>query len=74
MSSRFKNQPNPATPVDDAETVAALVRMLSGMGIERSRINAMISKTSRAAAASDHSPRPENANLPSFAERLKRLA
>jgi hypothetical protein len=48
--------------------------MLCGMGIDRSRIDAMITKTARADAVPAHVPKPGNANLADVAERIGRRA
>lgn len=62
MSSRFKNMPVDSAVRSDEETVAALVAMLSGMGIDRTRIDAMINKTSRPDRTVRHLPKAGNLN------------
>lgn len=74
MSRRFKSVISGATSRDDAATVAALVTMLSGIGIDRSRIDAMISKAKRPDDAGRVVPQPGNANVAPDEDTARRSA
>jgi hypothetical protein len=62
VSSHFNNRPSDLVRKSDEETVAALVAMLSGMGIDRVRIDAMINKTARPDKAARSLPKAGNLN------------
>lgn len=62
VSNRFKQLPFDSASRSDEETVAALVAMLAGMGIDRSRIEAMIDKTTRPGKILRALPGAGNAN------------
>lgn len=75
MSTRFmKQQVGSSAVPNDAETVAALVKMLSGMGIDRSRINAMIDKSARPEESPREIPLAGNTNGGSPKCNLRRSA
>ncbi|KAB0681902.1 hypothetical protein [Aureimonas leprariae] len=62
VSSYSNHTPSVPASRSDEETVAALVAMLSGMGIDRARIDAMITKTSRPDKIVRNVPKAGNLN------------